>query len=89
MNNIDLKLNKICISCLVDKPIVKYQKYTRVCISCRNIKYYKKSYFKDYYETHSEEILKTSAERYMTVNKINHPLKRGRPKKEKPLEILV
>ena len=72
---------KICNTCLEEKDIKKFQRNTRCCISCRNKKYYKKDYFKAYYETHGDEIKKNAILRYEIIEKVNHPLKIGRPKK--------
>lgn len=72
---------KICKTCLEEKEIKKFQKNTKCCISCRNKKYYNKEYFKNYYEEHIEELKKSACIRYETTEKINHPLKIGRPKK--------
>ena len=73
---------KICKDCLCEKPIEKFQKSTRVCISCRNKKYYKKDYFQEYYKEHSDKIILDSFQRYNSVEKLKHPNPVGRPKKQ-------
>ena len=75
------KNTKLCVTCNEEKDVKKFQKHTRSCISCRNKKYYKKDYFKNYYENHTDEIKGNAIIRYQLVEKVHHPKKVGRPKK--------
>ena len=54
---------------------------TLVCISCRNKKYYKKEYFKGYYQNHSDKLSTESLKRYYENKKPPSLNPRGRPKK--------
>ena len=76
-------ITKMCKDCLYYKPIEKFQAKTRVCISCRNKKYYNKKYFQDYYQNNSEKIYDDAIRRYQAVEKVKHPLPIGRPRKLK------
>ena len=87
MENQELELELFqCKSCSEFKPRTKYQKdckFFRQCLTCRNKKYYKKEYFKNYYEIHNEEIKAQAIAFYETKGKLKHPLKMGRPRKIK------
>jgi len=79
----------MCKNCKEHKPRNKYQKDCKLfknCLTCRNKKYYKKEYFKTYYEQHTDEIKGQAMLFYETKKKLLHPLKRGRPKKDQNLE---
>lgn len=85
----EINILKLCNTCQEEKDIRKFQKNTRCCISCRNKKYYKKDYFKNYYEVHVDEIKKNAIDRYETTEKKFHPLKVGRPKKNSIENIVI
>ena len=84
MENNNEIITKVCLTCQEAKPLNKYQKHTRHCLSCRNKKYYKKEFFQEYYKNHTDEIKQSATTRYQTKLKVLHPRGRGRPKKEKP-----
>ena len=73
------KNTKLCITCNEEKDIKKF--LGRNCISCRNKKYYKKDYFKKYYEINGEVIKNQAILRYETIEKLNHTRTIGRPRK--------
>ena len=75
--------SKMCKDCLCEKPIEKFQPKTRVCISCRNKKYYKKEYFQDYYENHSDKIRENAMAWYVENVRGTNTNPVGRPKKVK------
>jgi len=83
INEIEIKKTKLCLTCNEEKDIkTKFPKEIgRHCISCRNKKYYKKSYFKTYYENNSETIKNQALTRYNNLEKCNHTKTVGRPKK--------
>ena len=74
-------ITKMCKNCLCEKSIEKFQAKTRVCISCRNKKYYKKEYFHEYYLNHSDKIKADSSKWYIKNVQGTNPRPVGRPKK--------
>ena len=79
----------MCKTCLEFKPRTKYHKdckFFKLCLTCRNKKYYKKEYFKTYYENHTDEIKGQAMQFYELKKKSQLPLKRGRPRKDKNIE---